>query len=325
MKTVLRSGLLLCLAASAPAAALTLSTVPAPVIEGTPFILAVGLDASCPVPTSVTTPTFPGTIQVTLSEGCTAPPGPRLVEVPLGPLIVGTWFVHVALGGSEAELPLLVQTQPYRLALETPGPQAGSPFNLHFSGSASCPGIAEAIRDGYLLTIPFNGSCHILDPPPGAFDFSLAIDPLPAGDYVAQVVPDGGTSPLASLRFHVFGGAECIPSDTALCLQGGRFRVEAAWRTATAQGVGTARPETADSGSFWFFSPNNLELLVKVLDACRSDTPKYWVFAAGLTNVEVELTVTDTATGAERRYRSTRGVPFAPILDTAAFNCPVTG
>jgi len=43
------------------------------------------------------------------------------------------------------------------------------------------------------------------------------------------------------------------------------------------------------------------------------------VFAAGLTDVEVTLTVTDTVSGQVRKYRSTLGKPFLPVQDTAAF------
>ena len=57
---------------------------------------------------------------------------------------------------------------------------------------------------------------------------------------------------------------------------------------------------------------------VKVLDAC-SFAGSTWVFAAGLTNVEVVLTVTDTVTGATRRYRNPKGTAFAPVQDTSAF------
>ena len=46
----------------------------------------------------------------------------------------------------------------------------------------------------------------------------------------------------------------CSPSSTALCLQGGRFRVTADFRTPDGQtGAGQRFPMTADSGAFTFF------------------------------------------------------------------------
>jgi hypothetical protein len=64
-------------------------------------------------------------------------------------------------------------------------------------------------------------------------------------------------------------------------------------------------------------------VLIKVLDACVSPFDRFWVFAAGLTNVEVSLTVTDTDSGERRHYRNLPGRAFIPIQDTDAFaTCP---
>jgi hypothetical protein len=111
--------------------------------------------------------------------------------------------------------------------------------------------------------------------------------------------------------------------DTALCLLGGRFRVTADWETSAGQrGTGRARQLTDETGTFWFFSESNVEVVVKVLDACSS-FDRFWVFAAGLTNVAVELRVEDTATGAVRTYSRPLGRPFEPLQDTNAFEtCP---
>ncbi|MEP6769608.1 MAG: hypothetical protein ABJC61_13125 [Acidobacteriota bacterium] len=50
---------------------------------------------------------------------------------------------------------------------------------------------------------------------------------------------------------------------------------------------------------------------------------RWWVFAGGLTNVEVTLTVSDLHTGAVRTYRNPLGTAFQPLQDTAAFaTCP---
>jgi len=108
----------------------------------------------------------------------------------------------------------------------------------------------------------------------------------------------------------------------ALCLQGGRFEVRAAWETTTDTGVGHPVALTSDSGYFWFFDDANIEVVVKVLAACPVNS-RYWVFAAGLTNVEVELEVTDTLTGATRTYFNPLNTAYQPIQDTNAFaTCP---
>ena len=62
--------------------------------------------------------------------------------------------------------------------------------------------------------------------------------------------------------------------------------------------------------------------MVKVRDACVAPFNHYWVFASGLTDVEVTLTVTDTATNDVAVYSNPLGNPFDPVLDTTAFACP---
>lgn len=112
----------------------------------------------------------------------------------------------------------------------------------------------------------------------------------------------------------------CAPNATTLCVLDGRFSISATWRTANGDtGVGQAVPFNADSGSFWFFSPDNTEVLVKLRDACVAPFDAFWVFAAGLTNVEVTLTVTDTTSGQTRTYTNPLGTAYAPVQDTRAF------
>jgi len=115
----------------------------------------------------------------------------------------------------------------------------------------------------------------------------------------------------------------CLPSDTVLCLNQGRFMVEAYWRTDTRRtGIGHAIPLTADTGYFWFFDAANVEVMTKVLNACNVND-RFWVFSAGLTNVEVVLLVTDTETGVVRAYSNPQGTAFNPQQDASAFaTCP---
>lgn len=115
----------------------------------------------------------------------------------------------------------------------------------------------------------------------------------------------------------------CVPSATKLCLAGGRFHVSVVWRDFFGNsGQGQAVTETADSGLFWFFAENNLEMLVKVLDGCGLND-RYWVFAAATTSVEYDLTVKDGETGAEKSWHNALGVASPAITDTGAFAvCP---
>ncbi|HEX9670099.1 MAG TPA: hypothetical protein VGC93_11515 [Thermoanaerobaculia bacterium] len=113
-------------------------------------------------------------------------------------------------------------------------------------------------------------------------------------------------------------GAGCGGTAADLCLQEGRFLVEVAWELpGGAAGAGQAVPLTGDSGAFWFFGPDNLELLVKVLDG-RPVNGRFWVFFGALSDVEYTLTVTDTATGAQRSYVNPAGT-LASRADVEAF------
>ena len=80
--------------------------------------------------------------------------------------------------------------------------------------------------------------------------------------------------------------------------------------------------ETSDTGLFTFFDPDNVEVVVKVLNGCSINN-RYWVFAAGLTDVRATLRVRDTNTGQVKTYQNPQGVPFQPIQDSDAFaTCP---
>jgi ELWxxDGT repeat protein len=113
-------------------------------------------------------------------------------------------------------------------------------------------------------------------------------------------------------------GAACQPSDTVLCLGGGRFKVEASWRDFEGRsGRGHAVALTADTGYFWFFDPANVEVISKVLDG-QGVNGHHWVFYGALSTVQYTLTVTDTETGAARRYINPPG-RLGSVGDTNAF------
>jgi endonuclease I len=108
-----------------------------------------------------------------------------------------------------------------------------------------------------------------------------------------------------------------------LLLNDERFRITLTWQTDQPRS-GAGHPEllTTDTGYFWFFRDTNVEVVVKVLDGCPVNG-HYWVFAAGLTNVAVQLHVEDTERSMTQTYTNPLNTPFQPIQDTAAFaTCP---
>jgi len=114
------------------------------------------------------------------------------------------------------------------------------------------------------------------------------------------------------------GPPACTPGPTTLCLLGGRFRLQVGWEDFQGgTGPGRTRPVTDDTGTFWFFTPDNLELMVKVIDG-RTVNGHFWVFYGSLSNVAFELTVTDTVTGRSRDFSNPRN-RFASVGETRAF------
>lgn len=144
------------------------------------------------------------------------------------------------------------------------------------------------------------------------------LEDLLAGDYYVNV--HSGSFPDGEIRGQIDG---CFAGPTTVCLNADRFQVSATFATPRGDsGSAQAMDLTEDAGVFTFFDPDNVELDVKVLDACGK-FDRYWVFAAGLTDVEVDLTVTDTETGMERTYSSAQGQPFELIRDVDTFaTCP---
>ncbi|HEX3528526.1 MAG TPA: Calx-beta domain-containing protein [Thermoanaerobaculia bacterium] len=119
--------------------------------------------------------------------------------------------------------------------------------------------------------------------------------------------------------------APCVASSTVLCLNNGRFAVHVAFVSGSGSGDATTvpLPSAPDSGLFYFFSPTNIEMLIKVLNACTFSTPRYWVFYAATTNVQLVVTVTDSQTGKVKPYFNPLNNTAAPVQDVDAFaTCP---
>ncbi|MGE0641268.1 MAG: hypothetical protein AB7G12_02820 [Thermoanaerobaculia bacterium] len=198
-------------------------------------------------------------------------------------------------------------------------PLLGSRFQQEFA-----PGVAEDLSE----IVGVEGVANV---PAGEFTGVLTVLDTnalaPSGPADLKVYAPGvGNIVDEVMEMVEFTPAPCTPDETTHCLQGGRFRVTVDWHDfAGGSGDGHAILPSDQSGEFWFFGAGNTELLVKVIDAC--DEPGlqgYWVFAAGLTNVEVSIVVVDTHTGGfEHTYTNPLGTDFAPVLDTTTFQtCP---
>lgn len=112
----------------------------------------------------------------------------------------------------------------------------------------------------------------------------------------------GGTSAaMAGLRSEASAG---VSEDAALRLQN-RFEIEVEWVDPRSGDRGVGHPlielGTAETGFLWFFRPENIELVVKLLDG-RPINGHFWLFWGGLSDVEYRIRVTDTEEGTETTY-----------------------
>jgi|GEM_PF-1227057 len=135
--------------------------------------------------------------------------------------------------------------------------------------------------------------------------------PIPGSLSSGDLSPTGR---LASRLATAQVSGSCVPGPTTLCLLDGRFQVEVEWenpRPPGDRGVGTVVPTAGaevsagedSTGIFWFFTPENLELVVKVLDG-RVVNGRFWVFYGALTDVGYRITVTDTVGDVARTYEN---------------------
>lgn len=117
-------------------------------------------------------------------------------------------------------------------------------------------------------------------------------------------------------------GGPCLPTGNRLCLADGRFAVEATWEDFDGHTGQAFASQGTDSttGFLWFFSSDNLEMLVKVIDGCKANG-RYWLLASGATNVAYTLHVTDLVSGRESTFNNPLGTRSPAITDTATFNC----
>lgn len=137
-----------------------------------------------------------------------------------------------------------------------------------------------------------------------------------------QAVVDGQTSRWPQVDGYLVDSSEPDP----VAPTGGKYAIDGAnqlglgWtdNVNTVHNVIGGRT-AVDDECLWFFEPQNVEVLVRVLDGCPMND-HYWVFAAGLANVEFEMTVTDTVLGTTAIFANPLGGLAPPAADTSAFN-----
>ena len=147
-----------------------------------------------------------------------------------------------------------------------------------------------------------------------------------AARYSPTVVPEKDEDP------HGYG---CRPSDGRACLNDRRFNVAARYSTPTVSRAPAKRLDTyglGDSGAlFYFFGPDNPEMLIKVVNGCWLND-HWWVFGSAATDLAYEIAIEDLADGGGTvEYRHNGGgvivgdngysTGAGVINDTSAFPC----
>ena len=192
-----------------------------------------------------------------------------------------------------------------------------------FGGAPVTPGDTIAFVQSFTIEGEFGALTYLDEGPAPCSGVTETVNIYPP----ITLVPNGGAG--ITITQKDLTRQSCIPSDTVLCVDNlpgdQRFQVTASYHTAqagglsgTAQAVPLAPLGTNHGGVFWFFSPDNPEMLVKVLNGC-ANTDHFWVYISAGTNVAYTITVEDTfRANIAKTYTNPDLKPAVPIQDTLA-------
>lgn len=120
--------------------------------------------------------------------------------------------------------------------------------------------------------------------------------------------------------------AACTPSETRLCLLDGRFAATLSWDDGSGPKSALVAAPHADgtssaSGLFRFYEsdPSNWEVLVKMVDGCRTNG-RFWVLVSASTGFGWRLEVVDTATTLGRAWFHPLDGRASGVADFEAFS-----
>ncbi len=234
------------------------------------------------------------------------------------PLVPGTFAPQLA-----ASI-ITINTAP--VDTDCTGPASTYGYNVFGIGGSCSLAPTDRTQGPNDARAVIDGITGLLGPTPVhvTSDGSAAVNLVPAefcepADQVGQV----RSAPCEAGAWEkVVVNPDCVPGGTVLCLQDGRFRVDVRWWTVphTPGQHAQAVPLTDDTGNFWFFAPENLEVMIKILNGCGLNQ-RWWAFASGLTDVGFDLEVWDLETGRIWTDHHDQGQTYRPRLDTNAFPC----
>ncbi len=263
--------------------------------------------------------------------GCQGGPAPGMFSIEVGPLAIGRYRVQLERQGfadgescdartfeGSTNVTVMTSTLINTITVEPRDPNEEDEISLLVARDCVTNVELESVVDRIVWLR--SGPIDLPDPTCSVPSFTaLPLGRLPAGAYTVIVRGQGE-------REEVFQGLsrfEVADLGRPRVVLDGRYQVEATWTRPDGSGD-TARGRlirgSEIAAELSFANPSNPEILVKLLDGCSNNGHR-WLFAGGLTNLGVVLTVTDLLTGDVLTYDNPVGQRFAPILDTRAFSC----
>ena len=116
------------------------------------------------------------------------------------------------------------------------------------------------------------------------------------------------------------GYTDCVPETTPLVFDGG-YSVRMCYETPAGE-VGEGKAgiwASGESGLLWFFSRDNAEVLIKVLNGCFYNNSR-WVYVAPVTDLAFNLYVTDSE-GRTWSHHNRQGETASTKSDNETFPC----
>ncbi len=203
------------------------------------------------------------------------------------------------------------------------GPEANTDTNNGKTNRIRLELRMDAAENGWAFADPFD---VLFFGSPNFFELYYfdQLHPNPTGyGIIADTMVEAAVEAVTNEDFcDLLPSGPCEASDTTLCLNGGRFRLEVKWKNFQGgEGVGHAVPQTDDTGAFFWVDSQNIELAIKVLDG-RANNDFFWVYYGALSNFEFTLAVKDTETGECKEYFNPPST-FASVGDIEAFHDPL--
>lgn len=164
------------------------------------------------------------------------------------------------------------------------------------------------------------------DTDPGVYGIRLAVnhpdpEPEPDPDPEPDPTPDPGPDPDPDAGPPTGEGyTDCVPQTTPLVFDGG-YNVRMCYETSEGTlGEGKAGVwASGQSGLLWFFTRDNAEVLIKVLDGCGFNNHR-WVYVAPVTDLAFNLYVIDSQ-GNTWSHHNRLGDTASTRSDNEAFRC----